>query len=828
MTAAAPSEAHTGSPALDRGAPDATGDGAPVIAQDAPVLVPVLARADLRLVPPAAAAWGAAWIAPLVAPRLVLSLAAIAAGLAAWCAWWGLRNRLRSTFASGTAAASGAMLLAAVTLICAAATATGSALRVTALTEPRLAALAAAGASAEAELVVTRDPRRVAPRKGAGGAAAPMVLVRARLERVEARGGRLAVRAPILVIADERWATLLPGQRVAAVGRLRPAERGDDIAAVLLARNFPEVIGNPGAVQTVAGGLRAGLREAAEGLPADERGLLPGLVVGDTSAMPPSLEADFRTAGLTHLTAVSGANVAIVVGAVLFAGRGAGLPLRAVPVVAVLSLVGFVILARPDPSVLRAGAMGLIGILALAAGRRRAGVPALCAAALALLLLDPWLARSYGFILSVLATGALLLLAPPWAAALERYLPRPLAQAIAVPAAAQAVCSPVLVVLSGEVSLVSVPANLLVAPAVAPATVLGVLTAVVAPVSETAAELLARLAGIPVGWIVTVGREAAQAPYAATGWPGGAGGALLLAALLAALVIGVRMLARLPPRWRTAALMTAVALGLIVAVPAVVRPGWPPPGWVLVACDVGQGDALVLAAGPGSAVVVDAGPDPDAVDRCLRDLDVRRVPALILTHLHADHAEGMPGVLRGRTVAEVAVGPVDEPVETWSRVQTWARGAGLQPVRARAGDVRSVGPMRWRVLWPQRVIRGEESVPNNASLVLLVEVSGLRLLLTGDVEPTAQRALRRTLDGPVDVLKVPHHGSAHQDPELFALARPRLALVSVGEDNDYGHPAASTVAALESLGAAVMRTDRDGDIAVVGSAGSLRVVGRDG
>ena len=230
-------------------------------------------------------------------------------------------------------------------------------------------------------------------------------------------------------------------------------------------RGPPTLIGGPPLVQQAAGDLRAGLRRAARVLPRAERGLLPGLVLGDTSRMPAGLVDDFRTAGLTHLTAVSGANLAIVVTFVLVVGRWAGLRGRWLPVTAALAMAWFVVLARPQPSVLRAAVMGAIALLALGTGRRRRSLAALAAAVLGLLLIDPWLARSFGFALSVLATAGLVLLAPGWARAwTARGLPRPVAEALAVPVAAQLVCAPVIVLLSGQVSLVAVAANLLAAP----------------------------------------------------------------------------------------------------------------------------------------------------------------------------------------------------------------------------------------------------------------------------------------------------------------------------------------------------------------------------
>jgi competence protein ComEC len=249
----------------------------------------------------------------------------------------------------------------------------------------------------------------------------------------------------------------------------------------------------------------------------------------------------------------------------------------------------------------------------------------------------------------------------------------------------------------------------------------------------------------------------------------------------------------------------------------------------MVACDVGQGDALVLDAGGAGAVVVDAGPDPGLVDRCLRDLGVERVALVVLTHLHADHVEGLPGVLRGRSVGEVQIGPYDEPAPELARVLRWTRQASVPVSRAVAGERDRVGPLRWQVVWPLRIIEGEGSAPNNASVVMLAWRGDVRMLLTGDIEPAAQRALMVRWTVPeVDVLKVAHHGSAYQEQRLLDAARPRVALVSVGADNDYGHPATSTLSALARAGAVVGRTDRDGSLAVVGPAARLRLVTRGG
>jgi competence protein ComEC len=292
----------------------------------------------------------------------------------------------------------------------------------------------------------------------------------------------------------------------------------------------------------------------------------------------------------------------------------------------------------------------------------------------------------------------------------------------------------------------------------------------------------------------------------------------------------------------------------VLLVLAVVQPppltrvitGWPPPGWRLAMCDVGQGDALVLAAGEGTGVVVDAGPDPRLVDHCLRSLGITRIPLVVLTHFHADHVAGLPGVLRGRSVGAIETTGYEEPVDQAEFVRREAAARRIPVTQAIAGEQRRTGALSWQVVWPPSSSRPGASGgtpmsrhappsqpepapegPNDASVTLLVRTAGLRLLLLGDLEPPAQQALERSPAAAeledVDVLKVAHHGSAYQDPDLIRRVAPRLALISCGEDNPYGHPAPSTVAALRAGGAMVLRTDRDGPLTVVGSSEELRV-----
>ncbi|MFE0255959.1 ComEC/Rec2 family competence protein [Streptomyces sp. NPDC059010] len=831
---------------------------------------------DLRLVPPALAAWAtaalmldasSAWVTgaavvSLVAAGALLLLRRDGAGAG--------RAPARLTWPTWSRVSVAAVLL------CVAAAAVSAGLHGADLRRGPVPGLAREYASVAAEVEVASDPRLTKARVSGNHMAPTSVLFNADVRRVEKADGAVVVtRAPVLMIVDAAprssaagegppiksgadpltgsaghhspWLRLLPSTRLRVSAHLAPTlTEGDRIAAVLRVRgqSAPEVVGEPSAAQRLAGRLRAGLREATDGLPADARALLPGLVVGDTSRITPELDEAFKETDLAHTLAVSGSNLTIIL-ALLVGPPGLaqrverrglaprlGISLRTTALLGGGLTLAFVVVCRPDPSVLRAAACGAVALLALATGRRRSLIPALATAVLLLVLYDPWLARSYGFLLSVLATGALLTLAPRWSRALrKRGVPPRLAEALAAAAAAQALCAPVVAVLSARVSLVAVPCNLLAEFAIAPATVLGFAALATAPLAMPVAKVLAWCASWPTGWIADVARTGAALPGAGVDWPGSWTGAALLALATVAVLLAGRRLLRHP--WWCGA-CGALLLLVVVQPPPLTRvvTGWPPPGWRFAMCDVGQGDATVLAAGEGTGVVVDAGPDPALVDRCLRTLGIKRIPLVVLTHYHADHVAGLPGVLRGRAVGAIETTGHEEPADQVEFVRREAAARRIPVTRAAAGEERRTGALSWQVLWPPphpALAPDGPDGPNDASVSMLVRSAGLRLLLLGDLEPPAQRALLRSpagaLLGGVDVLKVAHHGSAYQDPELIRRAAPRLALISCGADNPYGHPAPGTVAALRAQGAVVLRTDEDGALAVAGAGAELRVAG---
>ncbi|MFC4560844.1 ComEC/Rec2 family competence protein [Nocardiopsis mangrovi] len=765
---------------------------------------------DLRLVGPAIGTWVCAALLLGGDSREALLVAAVAGAIAML-----LLPALRLPSAETWAAPMVAVL------VCGAGAALATGGRLAGVEASPVTELATDGSRVSLHAVLTGDPR---PRAGPLTPGQAELVIDARTTWV-ARGAdhpRETSRVPVVILASgEEWARLLPGQGVTVAAKLVPAGDGGLVGGLVLARGPPDRIDPPPARQAWAGHVRARLREAAAVLPAPARGLLPAMVVGDTSGLDAATQEEFNATGMTHLLTVSGANLAVLTAVALGLGRWAGWPPWATALAGAAMIAVFILIARAEPSVLRAAFMGAVALVALALGRRRAGLSALAATVIGLLLFDPGLARSYGFALSVLATGGIMVLAPGWRDRWSRRMPRWLAETVAVALAAHVACAPVLVLLSQEVSWVSVPANVAVGPLIPIATVGGFAVAGLALIWPAAAALLVWVPGAVVVWVGAVARFGAALPSGALPWRGDAWGAIGLAAVV---------VAALALRGRARRALSAVGGTVLVAALAVrcVAPAWPPSGWALVACDVGQGDALALSTGDGRAVLVDTGPDPLAVDRCLDDLGVREISLLVLTHGDMDHVGGTPGVAPERRVAAALAPPGVGSHERLGVLES----SGTDLHTAASGQSWRVAPWTFDVLWPHA---GSAAEGNDGGVVLLAAWSPpegsaaapMRVLLTGDIEESPQRAL---LGSPairgVDVLKTPHHGAEGQEPAFLAATRPRMTLTSVGADNPFGHPAPRTWDILTGLTPANHRTDDHGDIAVIPGADGPSAVRR--
>ncbi|MBC7291046.1 MAG: ComEC/Rec2 family competence protein [Actinotalea sp.] len=490
----------------------------------------VVQGTDARLVPTALVVWAACFLAVGLAPRaaVLLGLSLAVVGVAG-----AVVRRQGST--GGDDVVVTVLLALGVGALACGVTAVQAAVR----EAGALVHLADAGEAAVLEGRVMGDPVPV-------GRWEPRYRVRLRVSGVEGESVGGPAAADVLLTGGREWAAVQHGSTVRGSGRLTRAARADDVVALVRSAAPPQVLAPAAGGAVVVELLRDGLRQATAGLPPDRRGLVVGTAVGATQHLPEDLRQAMRDAGLTHVTAVSGAHFAVVAMTVLALAA----TLRGPPVVRAVVLVaaglGFLHLVHGGTSVVRAAAAAAVWCLAIVLGRPARALPALAGGVTVLLLVDPWLARSYGFALSAGATAAIVLLAPALVARRPRTVPRAVATVLAVPLSAQAACAPVLVLLDPVVTTYAVPANVLAAPALLPATLLGLLSAVLSPVLPGVAGVVAGAAAVPAGWVGVVARTAAGLPAARLPWFPGLPGALALAVVVAALVLTV--LRRCPRR----------------------------------------------------------------------------------------------------------------------------------------------------------------------------------------------------------------------------------------------------------------------------------------
>ncbi|MDY0909639.1 ComEC/Rec2 family competence protein [Microbacterium sp. CFBP9034] len=770
-------------------------------------------RLTLRLVPVAAGTWAVALCAihipdaaPALAGVLWLAVLALLAGAAA-------RSRRPGRRVAGHAA-----LVVVLALGIAAAAASHVASAQPARDAGAARELTGGRAIEVAATVVGKVERRI------DGALAFDALA----TRIETGEKSRSVLVEIVVrvapddVSDRRLLDV--GAVIVARGTASASRPGERAVLVVSATRGVDVRVAPAGVASTTAALRQRLVAAAERLPGHGAGLVPGLAVGDTSAVDAELDTAMKESSLSHLTAVSGANCALVVGLAFAAAAAAGARRSLRVASGLVALVGFVVLVTPEPSVVRAGVMAAVAMLGVLLGRPGAGMAILSLAVGVLLVVDPWLAGSLGFALSSVATASLLLFARPLAGGLARGLPRALALALAVPLAAQLACGPLLVLIAPQVPVYGVVANLLAAPAAPVATVIGLAACLSAPLPWLQ-DGLAALAWVPASWIAATATTISALPGDLVPWLEGWPGAAALGAV--GLAVGLLVALRRSTRPRRAA---RLASAVIVAVVAGIIGGgglltsvagrWTLPSqWSVLACDVGQGDAVLLRSG-GVVALVDTGPAPEPLTTCLDRAGIDHLDLLVLTHFDLDHAGGVPAVV-GR-VGTVLHGPA--LAEDEHLLYELAEG-GARMVDARAGVTGALGAARWRVVWPPPQSRAF-TAGNDASVILDVRGGGIPpTLLLGDLSASPQRALVASgaLDPPYAIVKVAHHGSADQDAALYATARPAVALVTVGADNDYGHPREEILSVLSGVGARIARTDVEGIVALWGSETGVAV-----
>ncbi len=670
----------------------------------------------------------------------------------------------------------------------------------------------------------------------------------AALARVEVtapgRPGRFSTRLPVQVkwyddrAVDERAQLEIPASErappqgavlelvveVEAPQERQPGSSYDEatflgrkgIHAVLHADSY-RIIGRRDGLAGIADRIREHLAgSSAPGLTGERHALVAGIVLGEEEGLSDELREAFRRSGLYHVLAVSGQNVAYVVAGVLLAGWLLGVPRWAAQTGAIGAILCYVAAVGWQPSVVRAGIAGALASLAWLASRPRDRWYFMLLGALGLLAWNPYNLLDPGFQLSFAAVAAIFAAVPRLERVLVGYpVPRALGAVLAISTACGVATAPILWLHFGSIPILSVVANALGEPAVAPILGLGLAASAVDPVLPEAAAALAWVNGWVAAYLAGCARLVGGLPFAQIS------SGLAVACLAAAACLAVFLL-RGPARLRRPAIVVVLCVAAAGA-------GWkvwsgapelPPPDGLRVSfLDVGQGDAALIQV-PEGAVLVDEGPPEARVADQLRRLGVRRLAAVVLTHPQRDHIGGAAEVIRTARVDAIldaglaAESPYeDEALEV-------AAERGVRVVTARTGQRFRLGLLRLRVLWPDSA--GPPGAdPNDHAVVMLASYGAVDVLLTADAESNVTGRLELQ---PVEILKVAHHGSADSGlATLLERLQPRVAVISVGSHNDYGHPTAETLRALRRPGLRVYRTDRDGAVTVSSDGRRLEV-----
>jgi len=600
-----------------------------------------------------------------------------------------------------------------------------------------------------------------------------------------------------------------------------------------------------------------GRAEAAlgRGMPAREAGLARGFVLGEDEDLDPGTVEDFRRAGLSHLLAVSGQNVALLALLAMPLLASLGMPMRTRLIWVLAAIVVYVPLAGAGPSIVRAGTMGALSLLATLAGRRSSRLYGLAVAAVVTLAVDPQIGADVGWQLSFAAVLGILALAPALRSAVVSRIGSggwrgALAEGMAMTVAATLSTAPLIAFHFAEVSTTTLAANLLVLPAVAPAMWLGMLAAVGGQVPGFPVELLNAVDARLLAYVAQVAAWCGRPGWACLHVRLGADGLIVSYLVLIAGALGLPRLARRhrlaalkrrrtppadgmksPPRRRTPSRRPLLrgrfgalaGLGLVAVALAWAGAGGgadaagPAAGLRISVLDVGQGDAILLQPARAPAVLVDGGPPGDDLATKLSAAGVTQLGVAVVTHEQSDHAGGIEELLGRFPVSRLAYARLSR------RLRSEAEAAGATPVRIAEGGMLRSGRMRIDVLWPPRELLAsplDGADPNGQALVLLVRWRGFSMLLTADAEAESV-----PIDpGPVDVVKIAHHGSddAGLDGLLDRIV-PKLAVISVGAGNPYGHPTAATIATLAAHHIPTLRTDSDGSVTIGVSRGGMEV-----
>ena len=614
--------------------------------------------------------------------------------------------------------------------------------------------------------------------------------------------------------SNSRIANALPSSKWQCTMKLKEAELNRRYLAYAECVDDPVSISAASNLQDIAGTFRKSLSSLTyEANASDAAALLPGLVLGDNSAQSDSLVNNLRISGLGHLTAVSGANVAILLLFVQFLLQRTYLSDNWRFAILLVVLIAFVIVARPSASVVRAAMMASITLVYWVKGMQKLSEGILFLAVIALIVIDPWLALSWGLALSAAATFGLIVLPRYWGVDEKSNLALKLGSTAL---AASIATMPILLAMGSQVTFATLPANILAELLIGPATVLGLLAPLLnlIPLFGFLAQPLANIAVGVAALIVSIANLFAHSIFA-----------ISIVSFKGMFLIGVLIIGFKFRNYKL--LLVGLLLSSLIALFVTDRLAnkWQIKDWEVAICDVGQGDATLVRTDEHSAMLIDAGPDGDALMKCIEQYEIDSIDLFVASHFHADHVAGilaLQGDLKPKRVITASMNAPDSGLALVEKtIAPTVRENGFVGMSGEYASARF--RVSWQVLAPQNPVvetsddNGSEI--NNNSVVIYLATNSHRLLLTGDIEIDGQNNLMNAISHlDIDLVKVPHHGSAYQSPGFAIWASARIAWISVGAENSYGHPNANTILLYQSAGSKILTTLDCGFISIGASA----------
>ncbi|MCR4435848.1 MAG: DNA internalization-related competence protein ComEC/Rec2 [Clostridiales bacterium] len=567
-----------------------------------------------------------------------------------------------------------------------------------------------------------------------------------------------------------------------------------------------------------------------QSLPPQQAGLLNGMLIGYKEGLTKEVQEAFSDAGLSHIMAVSGANIAFIMMPLVFLFKKLRMRQKAANAVIILILLIFVTVTGFSPSVMRAAIMAIVVLCGQMMRREAEVVTSLSFASVLLLLYNPYTLFDIGFQLSFAATLSIVLFYKNIKRWLSfKFLPAFVVDILAVTLAVQAGVMPITAFYFNKVSIISLASNILVVPVVQFITILGAGMAVLGQAGLLFSRLLGYVNTPFLSFVLLVSKVSASFPFAVVKTVTPPGIVLVLYYGLILFLLWYKPLKgiKLKPAYYAVAggaVLTAFCLYMLI-----------PKGLEVYFIDVGEGDSALIRTGSGRTVLIDGGGSSDNTDSSanigesvvipfLLDHRVAKLDLVVATHGHSDHIQGLIPVLRDFRVENFVMPDIEEKKEFKTLLRISAE-RGMNVAGCKRGDtIKLDNETYFDVLYPSEEINQYDPSLNNSSIVLKLHYKEIRILFTGDIEEEEENLLLKNgVDVGADVLKVAHHGSSTSTtPAFLDAVKPAAAVISVGR-NTFGHPSEKVLEELKRKNVKLFRTDKDGAIMVVSDGRKIKI-----